>query len=799
VSGVLQRVSFGVLTAVALAFITGAIVAVLADPSTRIAAAVSGILCVAALELAWIRVGSVRHRTPVVSLPILAVPALVPVLPGQAIIGVVMFGILVVLLLKSRRIKLAVYSSGLAGVGCMVYFLIDWLLGRFGAAALPAAAVASAGYVLFVLALEVLRMHLLNTPADRGGRLFVSPLRLAALLGTVAALTMFSVHWVSVGLPTPGEGRTSIQTAVGTLLGSFTVATIVIVVRSAWNMRRRLNGIVVGSSILSHTRSVDSLADALCQAAAAAVGVQSIALQPGPAEAGAIGVPVTFTPGEPQFLVARRDAMDGAFSGVDRHTLQALAATAELAGKARQNVAGLTAKANTDPLTGLPNYGAFQEALNTINSTRSDTEAIAVLFMDLDGFKRLNDTCGHQVGDEVLRVLGQRLRQAVRPHDVVARVGGDEFVIILTRLATLDEATAIAQTIRRASAAPLVVGTDTFTPSLSIGVAFSAVIETDIASLVRDADHSMLMVKKRRRRRGNTDGVASMNVSGHRSSRFDATVARAIDENQLQLAYQPIVSLVTGRIWAFEALLRYVDPELGAISPPSLVEKAKSLGRFDKLTRQVAEKAMAAAAEFRLVEPGIICITVNVEAGQLAPERLGTFAENLNSRYPEILLCLELNERSAARVSAQIREQADRLREVGILIALDDYGSEDSSVDSLVRVPMDILKIDRSLVDDLADVRQREVLTALQSFGDKLEYSMIVEGVENEHMAVQLTQLGIRSAQGFHFGVPQGFTETVDRLDEFGAEAVLPSHSGAVVHPEPQPAAQAAPGSGAPS
>ncbi len=778
----LQRVSLGMFTVAAVAFISGAIVAVLADPGTRIAAAVSGILCVAALELAWIRVGSVRHRTPVVSLPILAVPALVPVLPGQAIIGVVMCGILLLRLLESRRITVAVYSSGLAGVGCMVYFLIDWLLGQFGAAALPAAAAASAGYVLFVLALEVVRMHLLNAPADRGGRLFVSPVRLAALLVTVAALTMFSVHWISAGLPTPGEGRTSIQTAVGTLLGSLAAAVIVIVVRSAWNMRGRLNGLVVGSSILSGTRSVDSLADALCQTAAAAVGVQSIALQPGPAEAGAIGVPVTFTPGEPQFLVARRDPMDGAFSGVDRHALQALAATAELAGKARQNVAGLTAKANTDPLTGLPNYGAFQEALDTINSTRSDTEAIAVLFMDLDDFKRLNDTCGHQVGDEVLRVLGQRLRQAVRPHDVVARVGGDEFVIILTRLATLDEATAIAQTILRASAAPLAVGTESFTPSLSIGVAFSAVIETDIAALVHDADHSMLMVKKRRRR-GSTDGVASINVSGHRSSRLNATVARAIDENQLQLAYQPIVSLVTGRIWAFEALLRYVDPELGAISPPSLVEKAKSLGRFDKLTRQVAEKAMAAAAEFRLVEPGIICITVNVEAEQLAPERLGVFAENLNSRYPEILLCLELNERSAARVSAQIREQADRLREVGILIALDDYGSEDSSVDSLVRVPMDILKIDRSLVDDLADVRQREVLTALQSFGDKLEYSMIVEGVENEYMAGELARLGIRSAQGFHFGVPKGFTETVDRLDEFGAKAVLPASASPALAP----------------
>ncbi|TFC24417.1 EAL domain-containing protein [Cryobacterium sp. TMT1-3] len=778
VSGVLQRVAFGVFTALGLVFIPGAFAIVLAEPATRIVVALFGAVCVAALEIAWIRVGSVPHRTPAISVPVLAVPALAPVLPAQAIIGVLMLGILVALLLESRRIGVSVYSAGLAGLGCMVYFLIDGLLTGMGVATLPAVAAASVGYVLLVLGLEVLRLRLINAPAERGRQPLISAVRLSALLGGVAALTVFSAHWAVVGLPTPGVGRVPIETAVGTLLGSVGVALVLIVLRSVWDMRRRLSGLVVGSSMLSTMRSADSVGDALsealCAAAATAVGVQSIAVQAGPAEPGAIGVPVTLTPGVRQFLVARRDPMDGAFSSLDRRALQALAATAELAVQARQNVAGLTAKANTDSLTGLPNYGAFQEALDTINTTRSDAESIAVLFVDLDGFKRLNDTHGHQTGDEVLRVLGQRLRQSVRPHDVVARVGGDEFVIILTRLATLAEAKTIAETMLDACVTPLVVGAVTVTPSLSIGLAYSALVETDVASLVHDADHSMLLVKKNRRR---GDCQSSINVSGHRSSQFNDTVAEAIDENQLPLAYQPIVSLVTGRIWAFEALLRYVHPELGSISPPSLIEKAKSLGRFDQLTRQIAETALAAAAEFRLAEPGIVCMTINVEAGQLAPERLGRFVEDLNTRYPEISLCLELNERSVARVSTQIREQADRLRDLGILIALDDYGSEDSSVDSLVRVPMDILKIDRSLVDDLDDIRQREVLTALQSFGDKLEYSMIVEGVENEAMAEHLARLGIRSAQGFHFGVPQGFAETIDRLDEFGAKAVLPTQT----------------------
>ena len=773
----LQRVAFGVFVAVGLVFIPGAFAMVLAYPDGRVVPAVFGIVCVAALEIAWIRVGTVPHRTPTISLAVLAVPALAPVLPGPAIIGVVMLGILLALLLESRRIGVSVYSAGLAGVGCVVYFFTEWLLGRFGVDALPAVAAASVAYVVFVLALEMVRVRLLNAPADRGGRPLVSPVRLGVLLVALVFLAVFSAYWGQNGLPTPGSGRTHVQTAAGTLLGTFSLALFVIILRLVRDMRQRLRGLVAGSTgILTGADSletVESVAEALCEWAASAIGVQSIAVQASPAKVGEIGVQLKLWPGQPRFLVARRDPMDGTFSGIDRRALQALAAAAELAVEARSNMAGLKALASTDPLTGLPNYGAFQEALDTINSTRSSAEAIAVLFLDLDGFKRLNDTYGHQAGDEVLRALGKRLRESVRSHDVVARVGGDEFVIILTQLATLADAKAIAEKVLATSAAPLAVGDDTIRPSLSIGLAFSVSVEADIASLVHDADHSMLVVKKSRRR-GGVDGEASINVSGHRSSQFNDTVARVIDENALELAFQPIVSLITGRIWAFEALLRYVDPELGAISPPSLIEKAKSLGRLDKLTRQVAEKAMAAAAEFRLVEPGIICMTVNVEAGQLAPERLGEFAEELNNRYPEITLCLELNERSAVRVSSEIREQTNRLRDVGILIALDDYGSEDSSVDSLVRVPMDILKIDRSLVDDLDDIRQREVLTALQGFGDKLEYSMIVEGVESAHKATQLAQLGIRSAQGFHFGEPQDFTETLDRLDEFGAKAVLP-------------------------
>ncbi|MDJ0350028.1 EAL domain-containing protein [Cryobacterium sp. PH29-G1] len=777
VEGVLQRVSFGVFGVLGLVFIVGSIGVIAADPSTRAPAVLAGLLCVMALEIAWIRVGSVAHRSPAMSLPVLVVPALTPVLPDQAIIGVIMLGVFMALLAESRRLDVSVYSAGLAGTASLFYILIEWLLTLVAVGPVPAAGVASAGYVMFVLAVEVLRMRLIDAPSDRGGRPLISPLRLSLLIFVLATLAMASVYWADAGLPTPGIGRTALQTAGGTLLGSLVVALVAIVARTVLHMRRRLSGLVLGSSILSATRSGDSTADvaeSLCEAVSVAVGVQSVALQAEPAATGQIGTRISFTDDDARFVVARRDLMDGAFTRVDRRAFEALAATAELVMQARRNLDGITARANTDALTGLPNYGAFQEALDTINSKRGEAEAIAVLFIDLDAFKHINDTHGHQAGDSVLQVVGQRMRQAVRPHDVVARVGGDEFVIILTRLSAVSEAVGLAETILAAATLPISLGEITLSPRLSIGLAFSALAETDVAELVLDADESMLVVKKARRR-GTAAAASSIHISAHRSSQYKADVARAIDHDELDVAYQPIVSLVTGKIWAFEALLRYVDPEFGAISPPALVEQAKNLGRFDLLTRQIAVRAMAAAAEFRLAEPAIVCMAINVDADQIAQDRLGAFFEDLFLQHPGISLCLEFNERSAVRVSPSIRQQADRLRDLGILIALDDYGSDDSSVDSLVRVPMDILKIDRSLVDDLDDIRQREVLTALQGFGDNLEYSMIVEGVEDEAMADQLARLGIRSAQGFHFGVPQTFVETIARLDAFGAQAVRPA------------------------
>ncbi|TFD90724.1 putative bifunctional diguanylate cyclase/phosphodiesterase [Cryobacterium psychrotolerans] len=787
-SGV-KLIAFAVFASLAVVLVVRSITLLVIGPAEFWVIGLLGVLCAAALELTWVRVGTVPHRTPVVSLPVLALPALAPAIPpAGGGMGLVVLGVALALLVESRRVSVALYSAGLVGAGCIAAVLVSAGMLSAGLPELLAVAIGSGAYVVFIVIVESLRRRFTRPQVDLGGLRALAPGRFIVAVVGCGALASGLAFWSDNHVPIIDSATEAI---IVVLLGLAVTAVGVKAANSRTAMRRLLRGLIAGGTRLiegnraaaaasrlpgsggTSDADADDIAEILCRAVEDTIGVESVSVRTQPPQPGELGVRVSLVAGLSQFVVAVRDPMDGAFSADDRSAIETLAYTAEAVDETRHNIGGLTVRANTDPLTGLPNYGSFQVALANINDNRDYSEAIAVLFIDLDDFKRMNDRYGHAVGDSILREIGHRLSDVVRPHDVVARVGGDEFVVILTHLKSLGEANIIAERIMSATGEPMTVDTVTVLPVVSIGLAYSAHRETDITELLKDADRSMLAIKKSRRR-GGPSKESSINISGHRSSEMNDIVARAIDEDLLQIAYQPIVSLVTGQIWAFEALVRYTHPELGPLSPSSLVEKAKGLGRLDKLTQQVAVKAMAAANDFRLIEPRIVCMTINVEAGQIVPKRVGDFVEELAERYPRISLCLELNERSMARVTPAIRAQADRLRELGLMIALDDYGSQDSSVDALVRMPMDILKIDRSLVDDLDDVRQREVLTALQGFGDNLEYSMIVEGVENQAMADHLGALGIRSAQGFHYGTPQSFENTVARLEEFGARAVLP-------------------------
>lgn len=764
--------------------------ALLVGESAKWPIALAGLFCAAVLDNCLIRLGRAPHQSVVISLPVLVLPALAPAFSPIPAAGIIAIGILVVELILLRRPVLATYRAAVAGLGALVVAVTAAGLELAGVLSHTALALSCGAYVVFFIVAERLRVRVIGDSRN-GPRRAISWGRVVVITAATIAIARVAGPWSESGLPLMSQSNPELNTLIVLLLIVVVAATIAGASRHA-AMKRRLVRLIEATLALSLSEAsvqtgpgirgriaqsdddaAAGISELLCRSVADTIGAGSVTVRPTPPLRGEIGAPLIFSHSRSEFVVARRDAMDISFSDEDQNALEALAYSASAVMIARLNIGGLTMRANSDPLTGLPNYGAFKEALTNINDHRVYAEALAVLFIDLDDFKRLNDRHGHAVGDEMLREIGRRLEASVRPFDIVARVGGDEFVVILTQLTSLAEAKSVAEQVKESTAEPVVIDGNTFSLVLSIGLAYSAHRETDIDALVHDADRSMLITKRARRGIG-SDKTSSINVSSHRSSHLNDIVVRAIDEDRLDLAFQPIVSLISNQIWAFEALVRYTDDEIGPVPASSLVEKAKALGRLDALTCQVAQKALAAAAAFRLVEPRVVCIAINVEAAQLMPDRVGRFLIDLADRYPEISLCLELNERSVARLPAGVRDQAERMRDLGIMIALDDYGSQDSSVDALVRLPMDILKIDRGLVDDLADVRQRAVLTALQSFGDTLEYSMIVEGVEDQRMADHLNAIGVRSAQGFHYGVPQSQEQILDRLEKFGAAAILP-------------------------
>ncbi|SMQ59851.1 EAL domain-containing protein [Agreia sp. VKM Ac-1783] len=679
-------------------------------------------------------------------------------------------GIMISQLIVLRNVVVALYVVGISVVSGLAFVVVHNELARAGVWSVVAYTLATLAYFVIALVLEFVRNRGRWNVDHSFGVSALSPMRIAGSVVLVAAVSTAMNAVDSTVIPWLERDSEARLSPLVLLLA----ATLFLVIAQRTKFRRvhqLLGGVVTAAVDLPWATEV-GLRKALELRAKMVLRASETEVRTAPPGPGEMGSRVRLESGLDEYIVASRRLGAPPLGGEEQQALTALAHMASETVRIQNDVDSLERRANSDPMTGLPNYGAFQSALVEANENRSYHSGIAVLFIDLDNFKKLNDSRGHHTGDELLKAVAARLRNSVGVRDFVSRIGGDEFVVILTELQTVDQSKDIADTIIREINMPLMLDGQEFRPVVSAGLAFSGHREIDAQLLVVDADRSMLQVKRSRRHGGTLDG-SSVSVASHRSTRTNDIIARAITENRLTLAFQPIVSIDQGRIWAFEALVRYIDPELGPISPSSLVARAKSLGLMDELTRQVVVKAMDAAEKFHAVEPSIACMTVNLDLGQISEDHLGPFIRAVAGSHPNVSMCIELNERSLRSVTDDLRREAEAMQDAGVIIALDDYGSDDSSVGALVRFPMDILKIDKSLIDDLGDVRQREVIKALQGFGDNLDYTMIVEGIESPDMVDVMVELGVRSAQGYYFGRPQSFRQTMDRIRKFGTAAVI--------------------------
>jgi diguanylate cyclase (GGDEF)-like protein/PAS domain S-box-containing protein len=436
----------------------------------------------------------------------------------------------------------------------------------------------------------------------------------------------------------------------------------------------------------------------------------------------------------------------------------------------RKQVEGrLLHQALHDPLTGLPNRHLFMERLGAalIRYHRRDGYLFAVLFLDLDRFKVVNDSLGHHVGDELLQVVGDRLRASVRTTDTVARFGGDEFAVLLEELETLDEATHIAERLGQAVAAPInLSGYEVFS-SASIGIALCSSGLDRPEYLLRNADVAMYRAKGSGARRYEVFD-RTMHAQALERLQMETDLRRALVRGEFRLRYQPIVSLTRGTITGAEALLRWDHAERGLTSPGDFIPVAEETGLILPLGAWVLGEACRQLAAWRGEFPQArIALSVNLSAKQFGQADL---VEQIRAALDEAgldprHLKLEITESAIIDHPGSAGAMLRQLKQLGIQVQMDDFGTGYSSLSSLHLLPLDALKVDRSFVSRLPDDRATlQMVRTIALLARGLDLAVIAEGVETQAQLDEVRSMGCDYAQGYLMSPP---------LDPEGFRALL--------------------------
>jgi diguanylate cyclase (GGDEF)-like protein/PAS domain S-box-containing protein len=428
-------------------------------------------------------------------------------------------------------------------------------------------------------------------------------------------------------------------------------------------------------------------------------------------------------------------------------------------------------QANFDPLTGLPNRSMFQERLeHEVMKAARTHRLLALMFIDLDHFKEVNDTLGHDIGDILLQEAARRLASCIRQVDTVARLGGDEFTIILGELEDADIVERVAQDILHRLAEPFQLGMETFYLSASVGVTLYPADATSVAALLKNADQAMYAAKRNGRNRFQYF-TPSMQLAAQARMRTANDLRSALPCNQLQVLYQPIVELATGRIHKVEALVRWQHPVRGVVNPHDFIPIAEETGMIVGIGEWVFQQAMRQASRWRATIDPEFQISVNMSPVQFHDHGIsrGKWLDHLHAadRTQEGSagqIVVEITEGLLLEASPAVQDQLLMFRDAGVQVAIDDFGTGYSSLSYLRKFDIDYLKIDQSFVlkmkagsDDLA------LCEAIVMMGHKLGIKVIAEGVETAEQRDLLTAAGCDYGQGFLFSTPTP-ADTLDAL-----------------------------------
>ena len=413
--------------------------------------------------------------------------------------------------------------------------------------------------------------------------------------------------------------------------------------------------------------------------------------------------------------------------------------------------------AHHDTLTGLANRYALEARLDQlVADARRHNRRLAVLFLDMDNFKGINDSMGHGVGDEFLRVTAQRLRSAVRENDIVARLGGDEFVVVLSDMGEPQHALSTATKLLETLSQPVTLAGQELSPSTSIGICFYPQDGRDRGSLMQSADIAMYQAKQMGKGTYRCFDPAMMAVATQRAA-MERALKDAVALKRFEVHYQPLVDCRTRTVLGFEALIRWQHSEGHWIAPLDFIPLAEELGLINQVGKLVLQLACSTLAQWHRDGFTHLGMSVNLSAVQLRnpllPEQI---AEILHiNGLPAAALTLEITESVAMQDPQASIQRLEQIRALGVRLAMDDFGTGYSSLAYLKRLPLDILKLDRSFVQDLeTNPNDAAICTASIGLAHHLGLVVVADGVETEGQHAFLDRLGCDVCQGYLFSRP---------------------------------------------
>ena len=421
-----------------------------------------------------------------------------------------------------------------------------------------------------------------------------------------------------------------------------------------------------------------------------------------------------------------------------------------------------------DPLTKLPNRAKLEDDLAySIAMAKRNELNLFVLFIDLDRFKIINDTLGHQIGDELLKVLAQRLKKVLRETDTVARMGGDEFIVTLDSSRTKKAAGYVCQKILESIKEPIKVKSHVLNTSASIGVSMFPDDGKDISTLIKNADTAMYSAKEKGKDNYQYyDEQLSIDV--HEQLKIEQALKGVLKREELYLCYQPQYLLDTQEIISFEALVRWEHPKLGFVRPDKFISIAEDTGMIVKIGKYIFDTACKDFVEFKKKKDNLKYIAINISSVQFKDENFYDDVMEIinkhNLRPYEVEL--EVTERYIMEFSNSNMKTMRKLRDEGFRFSIDDFGTGYSSMSYLTKLPIDVIKVDKAFVDGTPhDHGNVQISKAIVALSKSLGYSVIAEGIEHKEQENYLKQINCNMGQGYLFSKPLTFKDTISLLN----------------------------------